>query len=496
MNQDARKVSPIALRLCALLVPPIGLVLLWISGARTGRKILGTIGILLYSLIYAAGVIFLLLRYGGMEVEWRGGYLPALTFHKTEPDYSALDRHRAAKKPSNSSSASAHTEGAVWPGYRGPDRDGHAGTADPSAEWLAGKPRLLWRQPCGGGYASFAIARGLAFTIEQRRENEVVIAYDLNEGHEVWTNSWPAHFSESMGGDGPRATPTFDDGRVYALGGEGELRCLDAKSGEVIWSTNILTEARTGNITYGMAASPLVFSNTVIVQPGGGNGSSVVALDKQTGQRKWGALDDGAAYSSPMLATLAGQQGLLIVTATRAVVLEPATGKSLWEFPWVVQMGNRNIAQPVIMSHDRFFLSAGYGTGCTVVELRQSGGLNMAQTVWKNKFLKNKFTSSVARNGFIYGLDEDILTCLDASTGERKWKGGRYGYGQLLLAGAHLIVLSGEGELAVVKADPAEFNEVSRFQAIHGKTWNHPAIGGGRLLIRNSAEMACYEFSH
>ena len=494
MPDRASNTSAVALRLSALLFPPLGLLLLWFSGARLARKILGTIGILLYSLLYTAGLIFLLLRYGGMEVEWRGGYLPALTFHKTAPDYAALDRSRASRSPGSSSSKSARADGPVWPGYRGPDRDGHAGKSNPTANWFGAAPKLVWIQPCGGGYASFAIAQGMAFTIEQRRENEVVIAYDLNDGHEVWTNSWPAHFSESMGGDGPRATPTFDEGRIYALGAEGELRCLDARNGETVWSTNILAEARTGNIMYGMAASPLVFGDSVIVQPGGGNGSSVVALNKLTGHRKWGVLDDGAAYSSPMLATLAGVQQLLIVTATRALGLEPGSGKLLWEFPWVVQMGNRNIAQPVVLGTNRFFLSAGYGTGCAVVELDHSSSEWTAKQVWRNKLLKNKFTSSVARDGFIYGLDEDILTCLDASTGERKWKGGRYGYGQLLLTGDYLILLSGEGQLAVVKADPTEFHESARFNAIHGKTWNHPAIGCGRLLIRNSAQMACFEF--
>jgi outer membrane protein assembly factor BamB len=192
---------------------------------------------------------------------------------------------------------------------------------------------------------------------------------------------------------------------------------------------------------------------------------------------------------------LAGRRQLLIATEKRMVGLAIEDGKLLWEHPWVVKLGNRNIAQPVILSSNRFFLSAGYGTGCEVVEITKSDAGFSARTVWKNTYLKNKFSSSVFWQGYIYGLDEDMLTCLNADTGERQWKDDRYGYGQLLLAEGYLIVLSGEGELALVKASPERHIELARFPAIHGKTWNHPAIADGKLLVRNAVEAACFDVS-
>ncbi|MDQ6631399.1 MAG: PQQ-binding-like beta-propeller repeat protein, partial [Verrucomicrobiota bacterium] len=228
------------------------------------------------------------------------------------------------------------------------------------------------------------------------------------------------------------------------------------------------------------------------VQAGGKN-YSVIAYEKESGKPLWHSLDDEAAYSSPMLVELAGERQLLIVTENRAVGVNPENGKLLWSFPWVVKLQNRNIAQPVLISTNRFFLSAGYGTGCAAIEISKTGDSFVARAVWQNKNLKNKFTSSVFFDGFLYGLDEDILVCLDAKTGERKWKDGRYGYGQILLASGHLVILSGEGQLVLVKATPEKHIEVARFQAIRGKTWNHPAISDGKIFVRNAVEMACFE---
>jgi outer membrane protein assembly factor BamB len=196
-----------------------------------------------------------------------------------------------------------------------------------------------------------------------------------------------------------------------------------------------------------------------------------------------------------MLVSLAGQRQLLVSVNNRVVGLRVEDGTVLWEFPWVVQMGNRIVAQPVVLGTNRVFLSAGYGTGCAAVEITRLSDVWSAREVWRSKSLKNKFTSSVFRDGHLYGLDEDVLVCIDAGTGVRQWKDGRYGYGQVLLAGDQLIVLCGEGDLAIVRAVPDRHEEVVRFSAITGKTWNHPSIAGGRLLVRNAVEMACFDLS-
>jgi outer membrane protein assembly factor BamB len=297
-----------------------------------------------------------------------------------------------------------------------------------------------------------------------------------------------------MGGDGPRATPTWHDGRVYALGAAGEFRCLDAKTGKLIWNRNILSDNQAANLQWGMAASPLIVDDKVIVLPGGSSGKSVVAYNRLTGTPAWKALNDEASYTSPMLVTLAGRRQILVVTANRVLGVAPEDGSLLWEYPW----GNNssiNVSQPVMVNGNRFFISAGYGKGAALVEVGGGGKGFTARAVWENNSMKNKFNSSVLHNGYIYGLDEGILTCLDVMSGERKWKGGRYGYGQVILASGYLIVTTETGEIALVRAAPDQYTEVAKFSALEGKTWNNPAISQGRLLVRNATQMACYNLS-
>ncbi|MFM1768061.1 MAG: hypothetical protein RJA22_590 [Verrucomicrobiota bacterium] len=490
-------------RLFTLLLPPVGLVLLWRQpGSGLGRKVAGTLFILLYGVLHAAGVVWLLMQVTPLEVEWRGGFPPVLTFHKTKTDYAAIEAHRSRQtNAGGGAAAAAGLAGVRWTDFRGPNRDGLA--AGPLVvPWPAAGLPLLWRQPVGGGYASFVIADGRAFTIEQRRDREVVTAYDLATGREIWAHGYAALFSESMGGDGPRATPTWHEGRLYSLGAVGEFCCLDAASGRVLWRKNLLDEVEghaANGLYFGLSASPLMVDDLVVALSGEPLGAvkgkprhGVLAFEQRTGVLRWSALPEKMAYVSPMLVTLAGERQILVVTSTRACGLRPSDGTLLWETPWKVQYDNA-IAQPVLVSSNRFLLAAGYGTGCALIELARAGdGRLTAQQLWKNQNLKNKFNSSVFHEGHVYGLDEGILTCLDAATGRRVWKDGRYGYGQLLLAGNHLVVLSGEGDLVLVKATPEGHQEVSRFAAIPGKTWNHPVLAGGYLLVRNAAEMACF----
>jgi outer membrane protein assembly factor BamB len=350
----------------------------------------------------------------------------------------------------------------------------------------------LWKEPVGGGYASFVIVGGRAFTIEQRGGEEVAAAYDVATGRELWTNRWTAAFRELMGGDGPRATPTWSDRLVYVLGAAGELRCLEDATGRVLWRTNILADAGATNLPWGMAASPLIVDDTVVVLPGGANGRSVAAYERRTGKPAWSALEDRQAYASPVLVTLAGVRQILVFSASRLMGITPNRGEVLWEYPWTTQNGV-NAGQPLVIGDSRVFISTGYGTGAAVVEVSAADGRLFAREIWRNILMKNRFTSSVLQDGFIYGLDESILACLDAATGELKWKGGRYGYGQVLLASGHLIVLSEDGDLALVRATPERHQEVVRFPVLEGKTWNHPAMADGYLLVRNINEMAAFD---
>ena len=393
----------------------------------------------------------------------------------------------------SSETASAHAGRNYWTNFRGPNRDGRYDEMAVLTTWPAQGLSLLWKQPAGLGYASFTIADGRAYTIEQRRKQEVVAAYDVNTGRELWLQGWNAEYTDSTG-DGPRTTPTWDDGRLYALGATGELRCLDAKTGAVSWGKNILSDNGAQNLTWAMAASPLVVDDKVVVIPGGSGGKSVVAYNKLTGAPVWRSQDDRAAYVSPMLVTLAGRRQILVVTASRVFGLAPENGALLWSQSWDTDMGI-NVSQPIVVDKNRFFISSGYGKGASLMEVTGAGNSFTARNVWENINMKNKFNSSVLHEGYVYGLDEGILTCLDVNTGARKWKGGRYGYGQVIVASGHLIVMSDAGELALVKASPTEYSEVARFSALQGQTWNYPAIAGGRLFVRNANEMAAYKIA-
>lgn len=471
----------------ALLVPPAGIPLLWASRAGVGKKLLGTVGLAVLSVIY-------LQHFFGMRVEVDGtGYRPMVSFEAGGSRYEELERSREAQPEPDLSSGTRVSRESDWPRFRGPAMDGRY-DGSIMTRWPEDGLAPLWRQPIGGGYASFVIAEGIAFTIEQRRENEVVAAYELTSGTELWTHAWLALFQETLGGDGPRATPTWDDGRVYALGATGELKVFDAPSGELIWKRNVLRDAGARNLTWGMAASPLIVDETVVVLPGGPNGRSIIAYDKVTGEERWSSLDDTQAYTSPMLVTLAGRRQILVVGAGRAMGVGADEGMLLWSVPWVTNQGI-NVAQPVVVDNSRVFLSAGYGHGASLVEITESATGFTAEPVWSNIRMKNKFTSSVLHQGYLYGLDEAILACVDAATGELQWKGGRYGYGQILLASGHIIVLTERGELVLVEATPERHVQRARFQAIEGKTWNHPAIAGGILLVRNANEMAAFSLA-
>ncbi len=473
----------------------------------------------------------------GMRVYIDGDFHPHLAFGRQSAHYDALEAQRAAQRAASPAPAAgpatapaaasatppaSATSGPVsaaapsataaidaaapaaaapstppasdagsWIDYRGPARDGVYRQRAIAATWPAGGPRLLWKQPIGEGHASFVVARGLAYTIEQRRDREVVAAYELATGRERWTVGWSTLFSESMGGDGPRATPTYADGILYALGAAGELRALNAATGAAVWRTNILRDAGANNLQWGMSASPLIVDGKVIVQPGG-RGASVVAYSAATGSPLWRSLDDQQAYVSPMLVTLAGRRQIVTITGGRAIGLSVDDGTLLWTYQWATDNAI-NVAQPIVVGPSRLFLSSGYGKGAAVIEIAPDGDRLRATTVWEHTRMKNKLSSSVLLDGFVYGLDEGILACVDVATGRVAWKSGRYGHGQLLLAGDRLVITTETGELALVRAVPTGLEELARVPGIDGRTWNVPAIENGILLVRNASEMAAFD---
>lgn len=431
------------------------------------------------------------------EMHFTGDFEPIVQWRWQPLPDDILEAHRQQQSGAALVKVEAQAENeADFPAYRNRDRDGIVRGPKLPRDWTANPPRELWRQPVGRGYASLAIVGDAVVTIEQRRDNEAVVCYHAPTGQELWVYNHPASFTEPLGGPGPRATPTIADGKVYSLGAKGHLACLELATGNKVWSADILEN--NDNIQWGMSGSPLVFDQMVVVNPGKQKEQAadraLLAFDRVTGKPIWNAGNHPAGYSSPMLATLGGRRQILIFDGEGLAGHDASTGQELWRHAWKTMQGI-NVAQPLVLSGDRVFISSGYGVGCVMLKVSESNGQWSAAPLWQNKNLRCKFTSPVLRDSFIYGLDEGILVCLDAQTGERRWRDGRFGHGQLLLQEDLLLVLSDTGEFALVEASPHAYRKLGSIRALTGKTWNYLAIAHGRAFLRNDQEMACYELN-
>jgi outer membrane protein assembly factor BamB len=381
---------------------------------------------------------------------------------------------------------------AAFPQFLGPGRNGVVAGLDLARDWEARPPREVWRRPVGEGWSGFAVARGLAVTQEQHGALEKVRAYELTSGELRWEHEDAARYETAIAGIGPRATPTIDDGMVFTLGATGLLNALELESGRSVWRRDIHADSGAPNKEWGRSCSPLVVDGLVVVSAGGGGGKSLLAYERASGEIAWTAGSDPSSYSSPLVATLAGRRQIVMLNKTSVTGHDLTTGAVLWRVPW--DTASPSVAQPVVVGRDRLLVSAGYGMGSKLVAIETDAeGELTARELWRSPRLKAKFANFVLHDGKVYGLDDGVLVCLDLANGERCWKRGRYGHGQLLLVGGLLVVTAENGEVVLVEASPAEHRELGRFTAFERKTWNPPALVGPYLLIRNDQEAALYE---
>lgn len=477
-------------------------------GPRNFMAVLGVaVGLLLFSIWFAflsglAGFLrigYLLLLAAAVvsvRIDFTGDVKPSkFSIWWLDSQERVLRAQRAAQAKLAAPPPLASLAPTDMPAFRGVNRDGVVVGPALNADWKANPPKQLWRQPAGGGYAGFTAVGPLLFTIEQRGDKETVACYDPDTGVERWSYEHPAHFKEALGGPGPRATPTYFAGCVYSLGAAGHLACLDAATGKPKWTRDILEG--NDNVQWGMSGSPLVYDDVVVVNPGAQNeaskGKALVAFDRETGKQKWTAGSTRAGYSSPMLATLGDVRQILLLDGEGLGGYDAATGKRLWWFAFPTYQGI-NVAQPLVLAGDRVFISAGYGVGCVMLKAERSGDSWTVKEVWRNKNLKCKFTSPILHEGHIYGLDDGILACLEADSGMQRWKGGRYGHGQILLAGSLIFVQCEDGNLALVNATPTAHQERAKLRVFdRSKNWNTPLLFGGRAFVRNHEEMAAFD---
>lgn len=398
----------------------------------------------------------------------------------------------ASAKPAPAPPAATVETRAAWPGFRGPERDGVVRGTRIETDWTKSPPVEVWRRKIGPAWSSFAVRGNLLYTQEQRGDDEIVASYRLASGAPVWRHRDATRFWESNAGAGPRATPTLSGGRVYTLGGTGIVNVLDADRGTVIWSHNAASDVDQKVPYWGFAGSPLIADDLVVVAVAG----RLIAYDRETGARRWIGESKGMSYSSPHLMTLDGVKQVVLLTDSGATSVALADGKKLWEHEW----SGFSSLQPVMIPEGDVLISNGGsmgGLGTRRLSVTHGpSGWNTAER-WTSNGLKPYFNDLVVHKGHAYGFDGRILACIDLTDGTRKWKGGRYGNGQLVLLPEQdlLLVLSEDGELALVSATSDGFKELARATALEGKTWNHPVLVGDLLLVRNDQEMAAFKLS-
>jgi outer membrane protein assembly factor BamB len=397
-----------------------------------------------------------------------------------------------------------------FPGFLGPNRDQKITSVRLDRDWESNPPQEIWRHSVGLGWSGFAVVGDYAVTQEQRDESEMVVCYDLMTGEGRWAHvDNVRHGTEgSFGGVGPRATPTIHNGRVFTVGATGVLNCLELATGRPLWSKNIHEENGAKSVFWGTSGSPLIVDDLVVVNAGGGNDRSLVAYRQEDGHLVWGGGSDAAAYASPSLETLGGIRQVLIVNEDWVTGHEPSNGRVLWRFSWPGKTDmDGNTSQARVVGDDTIFVSKGYTTGAAlyrfdagqIAEAQKSGEPAAPKLVWnkitnKRAVLKTKHSNVCIRDGFVYGLDEDILQCVELSSGKQQWKRGRYGQGQLLLIDDLLLVQAEDGRILLVEANPNEHVELASIKALEEEPcWNCPALAGPYLLVRNKYEAVCYK---
>ncbi|MCW5556268.1 MAG: PQQ-binding-like beta-propeller repeat protein [Verrucomicrobiae bacterium] len=407
-----------------------------------------------------------------------------------EPRWARSAPSRSAPAPSATPAEPAGTNAmaaaGAFPQFLGPQRNAVLPGPVLATNWSVQPPQILWRQPLGAAWSGFAVVGDQALTQEQHGPEEQVTCYEASTGRHLWTHSDPERYATTIAGEGPRATPTVVGDRVFTLGALGRLNALDLATGRRLWTRSLTNDAATGVPEWGFSGSPLVQDGLVIVSAGGRQGASLVAYRADTGEIAWTGGSSEAGYASPFFATLSGTPQILIVNRRSIASHDPRTGAVLWEVPFGAGMPLP--ANPILIPPDRLMVSAGYNVGSELFAV--APGTNAPSSLWKSKKLKAKFANPVFRDGFVYGLDDSILACLDARDGSQRWKEGRYGHGQALLVGDLYLQMAESGELILLAPTPDAPNEITRFPVFTAKTWNPIALRGHQLFARNDQEAA------
>ncbi|MFO0968604.1 MAG: PQQ-binding-like beta-propeller repeat protein [Gemmataceae bacterium] len=383
---------------------------------------------------------------------------------------------------------------ADWPHWLGPKRDGSSPETGLLTTWPKDGPKVIWKKPGGDGYSTVAVAGGKAITLVQR-DAEYAVAFDAAKGNELWATKIGPGF-KNMFGNGPRATPTIDGERVYVQSVTGNLACLNAKDGAVVWEKNILKLFGAKNITWGLSASPVVDGDLVYAIPGA-MGAGVAAFDKKSGEVAWKSSNDKAAYASPQPITTGGMKQVLFFTGTGLLAVDAKKGEEAWSMPWETEF-DCNIATPLVVG-DKVFVSSGEEVGCALFKLE---GASRPTEVWRFKGKKSPLTTywatAVHRDGYLYGVSGEFnkrldLNCVELKTGKVMWTKSDFGKAAITLADGHLFLSTKKGDLLLVEATPEKYVEKARVEGFLGENRTAPTIAEGRLYLRDKVNVYCLD---
>jgi outer membrane protein assembly factor BamB len=385
-----------------------------------------------------------------------------------------------------------------WPEFLGPSRNGISSDTGLIDQWPKDGLPVVWRVKGGVGMSGIAISQGKAITLLHRNGNQQLVALSAERGEPLWATPLAPEYENQMG-DGPRATPTISGDRVYAFTGEGMLAACSLADGKLLWSLDVPGELKVEPAEYGMACSPLVVGENVVVA--GGTKGTVVAVDAKSGKIAWKAGEDPAGYSSPALLQVGGEKQLVAFTGASAIGVSPQDGKLLWRHPYVTPF-HCNTATPVAFDN-QVFLSSGENHGSVMLELKRSGGRYEPSETWSSQgarsVLRSEWQTPIVLGDHIYGFDNvgsagpvTHLACIHAPTGKRAWQQTRFGKGNMIAADGKLWISTFEGELMLAKATPEGFEELGRME-VTGRNRQAPALANGLLYLRDDAEIVCLD---
>jgi outer membrane protein assembly factor BamB len=388
---------------------------------------------------------------------------------------------------------------ADWPQFLGPTRNGISSETGLTDGWSADGPKEMWRVKGGAGMSGMAVSGGALVTLVQRDGKQFAVALSAASGRTIWQTAVAPEYRNSMG-NGPRATPTVAGSSVFVFTGQGILVSLERESGKINWSRPLLRELNGRPAEYGMACSPLVVGEQVIVTVGAPR-VAVVACDAKSGKQLWTAGREATGYSSPAVLKVAGQPQIVVHTGSAVLGLEPGSGKALWRHPYQTAY-DCNIATPIAVA-GKVFVSSGENHGSALLQLNSKGDRFDVEEIWSShgpaSVLRNEWQTSVLHDGHLYGMDNvggagpiTHLTCIEAATGKRIWQAAKFGKGNLIGADGKLFISTMRGDLVIVKATPNGFTELARAKVFKGSRTG-PSLADGRLCLRDDSEIVCFD---